>query len=54
MEAEWGMKGYENMFWDEVVDHNLDKLNLTVSPVEANQSVEIDTGEELEAVNAAD
>ena len=54
MEAEWGMKGYENMFWDEVVDHNLDKLNLTVSPVEANQIVEIDTVEELEAVNAAD
>jgi CTP:phosphocholine cytidylyltransferase-like protein len=35
------------MFWDEVVDRNLDKLNLVVEPVEEGELVEIDTVEEL-------
>jgi CTP:phosphocholine cytidylyltransferase-like protein len=35
------------MFWDEVVDRNLDKLNLVVEPVEEGKLVEIDTVEEL-------
>lgn len=39
------------MFWDEVVDQNLDKLKLTVEPVSEGQLVEIDTAEELRRVN---
>lgn len=39
------------LFWDEVVDRNLDRLCLTVEPVQAGQLVEIDTVEEWEKVN---
>lgn len=35
------------LFWDDVVDRNLDKLYLTVEPVKEGQLVEIDTVEEL-------
>lgn len=38
-------------FWDDVVNVNLDKLPLVVEPVEAGQIIEIDTVEELKAVN---
>ncbi|MGN0298392.1 MAG: NTP transferase domain-containing protein [Lachnospiraceae bacterium] len=44
-------EGYETMFWDDVVNDNLDQLNLTVHPVKSNQIVEIDTVAELELVN---
>lgn len=49
-------KAYEEeengqLFWDEVVDRNLDKLRLTVEPVAVGQLVEIDTVEELRRVN---
>lgn len=40
-----------NLFWDDVVNQNLNKLNLIVEPVEPGQLVEIDTVEELERVN---
>lgn len=40
-----------NLFWDDVVNANLDKLVLTVEPVEEGQIVEIDTVEELRAVD---
>ncbi|MDE6622371.1 MAG: NTP transferase domain-containing protein [Lachnospiraceae bacterium] len=36
-----------NLFWDEVVDQNLDKLRLKVFPVEDGQIVEVDTVDEL-------
>lgn len=42
-----------NLYWDEVVDQNLDKLRLKVWPVEEGQIVEIDTVEELAAIDAA-
>lgn len=35
------------LFWDDVVDRNLDKLYLAVEPVAEGQLVEIDTVEEL-------
>lgn len=35
------------LFWDDVVDRNLDKLYFTVEPVKEGQLVEIDTVEEL-------
>lgn len=41
--------GHEQLFWDEVVDRNLDKLNLTVHPVGNSKIVEIDSVKELEA-----
>ena len=52
IERIYGNKGqYEDLFWDDVVNSIINKLNLTVFPVDANQIVEIDTVEELEAIN---
>ena len=39
--------GYEDLFWDDVVNDNLDKLCLTVHPIENDQIIEIDSVEEL-------
>jgi len=39
------------LFWDDVVNQNLNKLQLVVEPVEAGQLVEIDTVEELKAID---
>ncbi|MCI9229643.1 MAG: NTP transferase domain-containing protein [Lachnospiraceae bacterium] len=39
--------GYECLFWDDVVNRNLDKLNLVVHEIGREQLVEIDTVEEL-------
>lgn len=52
-EIEKAYEAEENgqLFWDEVVDRNLDKLVLTVEPVLKGQLVEIDTVEELRRVN---
>lgn len=44
-------EGSDNLFWDDVVNLNLDKLSLKVEPVEEGQLVEIDTVEELEKIN---
>ena len=43
--------GFETLFWDDVVNRNLDKLDLIVEPVEEGQIIEIDTVEELERIN---
>ena len=42
-----------NLYWDEVVDRNLDKLRLKVWPVENGQIVEIDTVDELISIDPA-
>lgn len=42
---------YETLFWDDIVNRNLDKLRLTVHPVEENRIVEIDSVAELERVD---
>jgi CTP:phosphocholine cytidylyltransferase-like protein len=47
----YGSDGYEDLFWDEVVDRNLDKLDLRIHGVKAGQIVEIDTVEELALVD---
>lgn len=47
----YGQKGYESLFWDDVVNQNLDKLKLKVYPVYDKQIIEIDTVEELDKVN---
>lgn len=44
-------KGHETLFWDDVVDENLDILNLTVHEVRCDQIIEIDTIEELISVD---
>lgn len=43
--------GYEDLFWDDVVNENLDKLDLTVHPVKDHQIVEIDSIEELRIID---
>lgn len=52
IEDTYGKAGYEKLFWDEVVDWNLDRLRLSVHPVEESEIYEIDTVEELERLNA--
>ncbi len=37
----------DNLFWDQILDRNLDKINLTVYPVTDEQIVEIDSVKEL-------
>lgn len=44
--------GYSELFWDEVVNDNLDKLRLKIYPVSQDQIVEIDSVEELSAIDA--
>ena len=51
IERAYGVPGYEALFWDDVVNRNLDRLCLTVHPVLPGQIVEIDTVAELDAVN---
>ncbi len=51
IERAYKTAGYEKLFWDEVVDRNLDKLRLFVHPVEEGQIFEIDTVEELDRLN---
>ena len=41
----------DQLFWDDVVNRNLDKLRLVIEPVQEGQLVEIDTVEELRRVN---
>ena len=41
------------LFWDDVVNAHLDRLKLTVEPVQNGQLVEIDTVEELMQVNGS-
>lgn len=43
----YGQEENSNLFWDEVVDANLQELRLRVESVEEGQIVEIDTVEEL-------
>lgn len=47
IESTYGTPGYEDMFWDDVVNNNLDKLKLRVKPVADEAIIEIDTVDEL-------
>lgn len=40
-------QGHEQLYWDEIVDQQLDKLKLVIYPVTADQIVEIDSVAEL-------
>ena len=46
----YNTQGFENLFWDDVVNENLDSLKLKVYPINKNDIIEIDTVEELETV----
>ncbi len=46
----YNTNGNENLFWDEVVNNNLDKFRLRINPINESQIIEIDTVEELEKV----
>lgn len=49
----YGRRGYEALFWDEIVNENLSRLDLEVFPVRGDCVTEIDTPEELERVSGA-
>lgn len=51
IEQAYAVEANKNLYWDEVVDRNLDKLRLRIHPVESHQIIEIDTMEELAIVN---
>lgn len=50
IENTYGQPGYEQMFWDDVVNNYLNELPLVVHPVKEEDIVEIDTVEELKEV----
>lgn len=52
IEKAYACEENSQLFWDDVVDRNLDKLRLTIEPVAEGQLVEIDTVEELDRVEA--
>ena len=49
----YGKNGYEDLFWDDVVDRNLDRLDLVVHEISGDEITEIDTVEELAEVDEA-
>ena len=53
IEHEYGAEGYEDLFWDDVVNMHIKEFALTVQPVTREQITEIDTVEEYEAARRA-
>lgn len=53
IEEVYGVEGYETMFWDEVLDKNLDKISMGIKVVQKEQLIEIDTVEELQQVDSS-
>lgn len=51
IEKAYAVEENANLYWDEVVDKNIDKFKLKIMPIEQNQIVEIDTIEELIALD---
>ena len=50
VESAYGTQGYEDLFWDEIADRELHRLHLRIRPVSEGQIYEIDTEEELRAL----
>ena len=50
LELSWGTAGYESLFWDEIVNRILDKIDLKIYPVDSDRIIEIDTFDELKKV----
>lgn len=44
---------HDQLFWDNILDMNLDKINLGIHPMSENQIVELDTIAELQAFDAS-
>ena len=51
IDKRYASPGYEDLFWDDVVNDNLDRLDLCIHPVEDDQIVEIDSVDELYAID---
>lgn len=51
IEETFMQEGNTNMFWDEVVNANINQIDLKIEPVRDGQLIEIDTVDELNAVN---
>ncbi len=51
IEKAYAVEENGDLFWDDVVNQNLDKLHLIVEPVKEGQLIEIDTVEELRKIN---
>jgi len=51
IEKAYAAEANGDLFWDDVVNQNLDKLHLMVEPVKEGQMIEIDTVEELRKIN---
>ena len=47
IDARYSRPGYKNLFWDDVVNENLDKLDLSVHPIDPDSVIEIDSVDEL-------
>ena len=47
VEEAYNHEGHERLYWDEIVDQQLKKLNLVINPVTADQIIEIDSVAEL-------
>ncbi len=45
--SDFGMPGYKDMFWDEVVNYHIDEFKLKIHSIEREQIIEIDTVDEL-------
>lgn len=54
IERAYGVEGYETLFWDDVVNGSLSELKLRIHAVGTDDIYEIDTVEELKAVNGGE
>lgn len=52
IDSRYETEGFQNLFWDDVVNENLDELNLIVHEVYEGQLVEIDTVDELKEIDS--
>ncbi len=52
VERRFGSLGYEELFWDDVVNENLPQIEMYVHPIAEDAITEIDTPAELQAVEA--
>lgn len=51
VEEAYAQPGHEELYWDEIVDRLLGRMDMTVYPVREGQIVELDTVAQLEAID---
>ena len=51
IEKAYNTAGHEKLFWDEIVNQELPKLNVTVEEITVDSIIEIDTLEELREID---